>query len=115
MLGETVVTHQPLLRSPPFPGDLEAVVDEMVSKNVAEHPSGAGGVVCLLCGAHLKDGGRQNLKRHFRDMHLFCDYRFRCPVCGKVYKSENSLRTHASMYHKEARIKLDINECIVKP
>ncbi len=84
-----------------------------MSRNLAEAPDGGKGVVCLLCGSHLKDGGRCNVRRHMKDMHLYYNLRYRCPACERVYKSQNSLRCHVSMYHKEMRLKLDVRKCVV--
>ncbi len=99
---------------PAFSGEDESVLNELVANNLSDSPDGVG-VVCLLCGSHLKDGGRCNVRRHMKDMHLYSGLRFRCPACSRVYKSQNSLRTHASMYHKGVKLRLDVSRTMVRP
>ena len=113
----TVLLHR--ARSDPdqmrdlFPGDSEELaLDELVRLNVAD--DAGGGVVCLLCGARLRDASKSNVRRHMKDMHLYYNLRYRCPVCHRVYKSQNSIRTHMSMYHKAMKMKLDLKKCLVR-
>lgn len=74
------------------------------------HDTPSGGVICLLCGVELKR--RTSARTHFRDKHL-SGPSFRCPICGGVYKHENSFRSHISVNHKTLVGGIDVRACAV--
>ena len=53
---------------------------------------------CTFCGKTMR---RSSLKRHIEDRHLpsraAC-----CQYCSKVFRSNNSLQNHLSIYHRNA-------------
>lgn len=63
--------------------------------------SGSGGVsgppYCLLCRKSFTRAW--SLQRHMADTHFYVPQSFECDVCGRSYRSRNSLVSHKSQYH----------------
>lgn len=51
---------------------------------------------CHICGKVLR---RTSLRRHIVDRH-FPSQQAPCQLCGKVFKTANSLSTHMNAFHK---------------
>jgi hypothetical protein len=51
---------------------------------------------CHICGKVLR---RTSLRRHIVDRH-FPSRQAPCQLCGKVFKTANSLSTHMNAFHK---------------
>lgn len=63
--------------------------------------SGSGGVsgppYCPLCRKSFTRAW--SLQRHMADTHFYVPQSFECGVCGRSYRSRNSLVSHKSQYH----------------
>lgn len=63
--------------------------------------SGSGGVsgppYCPLCRKSFTRAW--SLQRHMADTHFYVPQSFECDVCGRSYRSRNSLVSHKSQYH----------------
>jgi hypothetical protein len=61
---------------------------------------------CTFCGKMMR---RSSLKRHIEDRHLpsraVC-----CQYCSKVFRSNNSLQNHLSIYHRNAERNRKLNK-----
>lgn len=52
-----------------------------------------------------------SLQRHLSDTHYYTPQNLQCDVCGRSYRSRNSLVSHRSQYHREGNdVKFD-NDC----
>jgi hypothetical protein len=57
-----------------------------------------GGLICLLCGKGAKLA--QSMRTHLRDRHVnFGKYQYKCPACGNLYCSIQSIKVHMSRNH----------------
>ena len=55
---------------------------------------------CLLCGKSVNGrSSRQQLRNHVEGRHLE-GISIPCNLCGKTFRSRNSLKNHLSIYHK---------------
>lgn len=54
---------------------------------------------CHICGKVLR---RTSLRRHIIDRH-FPSQQAPCQLCGKVFKTANSLSTHMNAFHKHCK------------
>lgn len=54
---------------------------------------------CIVCG---KSFGHEktNCQNHIEAKHLQMRWRYRCQLCGKPFKTKNSLAAHKSRYHR---------------
>lgn len=93
MLGDYAVTH--VIKQQVISADLFAEVP----------PPGGGGSsgiplcsACTFCGKLMR---RSSLKRHIEDRHL-PSQAVNCQYCCKVFRSNNSLQNHLSIYHRNA-------------
>nr|CAD7598754.1 unnamed protein product [Timema genevievae] len=65
---------------------------------VAELPGrGWGTPYCPLCRKSFTRAW--SLQRHMADTHFYVPQSFECDVCGRSYRSRNSLVSHRSQYH----------------
>ena len=71
-------------------GSLDAKIDSLLSQTTA------GELLCLMCGR--TSTVRQNIRNHI-ETHV-ASAGFSCDLCGKQYKTRNSLNKHKSFYHK---------------
>jgi DNA-directed RNA polymerase subunit RPC12/RpoP len=75
--------------------ELEARIDALLRKT----PDGSS-YLCRYCG---KTGGtRQNIRNHI-ETHV-ATAGFICTICGKHYRTRNSLNVHRSGQHREEPI-----------
>ena len=58
-------------------------------------------VACYICGKVLR---RTSLRRHVVDRHL-PGQQTPCQLCGKIFKTANSLSTHMNAFHKGFKTK----------
>jgi len=73
-------------------GSLDAKIDSLMGKTAA------GELQCLMCGR--TSNVRQNIRNHI-ETHV-ASAGFPCDLCGKQYKTRNSLNKHKSLYHKNS-------------
>merc|ERR1712204_62091 len=80
--------------------DLNARINSMIEKseNKNENPgingnSGGFKRICRVCG---KEGKRNNIRDHIEANHI-AGVSHNCNICGKVFKTTNSLRNHNSV------------------
>lgn len=52
---------------------------------------------CILC--NKKFSRVWSLQRHMTDRHFYIKQNLSCNICGKYYRSRNSLISHKSQYH----------------
>ena len=71
-------------------------VDEQIDQNIVKNLDGT--FCCKICGKTSGRNHRDHMKNHI-ETHLegLC---FNCPMCGKTFRSRDSLATHKSTYHK---------------
>jgi len=65
-------------------------------------------IQCSVCKRSYKPSQTTNLKNHIEAKHID-NVRFTCSVCGGIFSSRASFRTHSRNFHKE----MDIVECNV--
>ncbi|KAJ9600697.1 hypothetical protein L9F63_026165, partial [Diploptera punctata] len=58
---------------------------------------GSGPPFCPLCRKSFTRAW--SLHRHMADTHFYVPQSFECDVCGRSYRSRNSLVSHKSQYH----------------
>ena len=58
---------------------------------------GSGPPYCPLCRKSFTRAW--SLQRHMADTHFYVPQSFECDVCGRSYRSRNSLVSHKSQYH----------------
>jgi hypothetical protein len=56
-----------------------------------------GGTYCELCQKSFSRAW--SLQRHMADTHFYVPQSLTCELCGRHYKSRNSLVSHKSQYH----------------
>ncbi|KAK7868312.1 hypothetical protein R5R35_013896 [Gryllus longicercus] len=61
----------------------------------------AGKFQCEQCGKILLSP--QSLRRHIENVHMHPSEAPTCNICNKVYSTQNSLRNHRSIYHRQNR------------
>ena len=92
--GDSVVTERYAvsLNGSSSVDEIEQKVTEYLGKNES------GDYICNLCG---KVGGKNNrhMKNHI-ETHLD-GISFSCNICGKQFRSRNSLNCHKTVYHKK--------------
>merc|ERR1711892_82210 len=71
---------------------LDAKIDSLMGKTAA------GELQCLMCGR--TSNVRQNIRNHI-ETHV-ASAGFPSDLCGKQYKTRNSLNKHKSLYHKNS-------------
>ena len=80
-------------------GSLSQSVDHLMQSKVEDCD---GGFVCMLCGKIcLKKGGKSNMRRHMREIHLSLDEVYQCPLCDKYFKNQTGIYNHIKYNHKE--------------
>ena len=57
-------------------------------------------IQCTVCKRSYKTAQTTNLKNHIEAKHID-NVRFTCAVCGGVFSSRASFRTHSRNFHKE--------------
>lgn len=64
---------------------------------------GGSGTYCGICNKSFSRAW--SLQRHMADTHFYVPQSLQCELCGRSYKSRNSLVSHKSQYHgrKEGR------------
>nr|CAD7462045.1 unnamed protein product [Timema tahoe] len=76
---------------------------------VAELPGrGWGTPYCPLCRKSFTRAW--SLQRHMADTHFYVPQSFECDVCGRSYRSRNSLVSHRSQYH--ARVPVAVRDTV---
>jgi len=69
---------------------LDAKIDSLITR------TDTGDLCCMVCGR--SSNNRTNIRNHV-ETHV-ADVRFNCDLCGKQYKTRNSLSVHKSLHHK---------------
>ena len=72
-------------------GDADAALDAQIDSMI-DH------LTCLVCGKTASK--LQNLRNHV-ETHV-AGVKFSCELCGKQFKTRNSLNVHRSNFHKNA-------------
>ena len=57
-------------------------------------------IQCAVCKRSYKSAQTTNLKNHIEAKHID-NVRFTCSVCGGVFSSRASFRTHSRNFHKD--------------
>ena len=57
------------------------------------------GLICLICG--YSKSALSKMKRHIEGKHSIGGA-YPCPLCDKIYKTENERRMHAKRLHKKS-------------
>ena len=78
--------------------------------------SGAG-FKCKICKSAPFYNSYQGVRAHAMDKHVYAGTTFMCPVpsCGKIVRSQNSLRSHVSMKHRGYKAGVSARECRIRP
>ena len=72
----------------------------IISENTDPHSKiGEKTRICKVCG---KEGSFSNMKSHVEAKHIF-GISVPCGLCGKSFKTRNSLTTHQHLFHKSQR------------
>lgn len=87
------------LVSPPYSAPSFArLVAELLGRGWVGSSSGVSGPpYCPLCRKSFTRAW--SLQRHMADTHFYVPQSFECDVCGRSYRSRNSLVSHKSQYH----------------
>lgn len=67
-----------------------------ISGSVRRGPSSSS-KVCLVCNKTFSRAW--SLQRHMTDRHFYVPQHLACDICGRTYRSRNSLISHKSQYH----------------
>lgn len=85
-----------VLVSPPYSAPSFArLVAELLGRGWVGGASGP--PYCPLCRKSFTRAW--SLQRHMADTHFYVPQSFECDVCGRSYRSRNSLVSHKSQYH----------------
>ena len=57
------------------------------------------GLICLICG--YSKSALSKMKRHIEGKHSIGGA-YPCPLCDKIFKTENERRIHAKRLHKKS-------------
>ena len=76
-----------------------ALYEEML-KSMIEKVEDGTLIQCTICKRSYKAAQTTNLKNHIEAKHID-NVRFTCAVCGGVFSSRASFRTHSRNFHKE--------------
>jgi hypothetical protein len=85
---------------------------DLFSEVIVPLPSGGGSCdltlycACTFCGKMMR---RSSLKRHIEDRHL-PSRAAGCQYCSKVFRSNNSLQNHLSIYHRNTERNRKLNK-----
>ena len=60
-------------------------------------------IQCIVCKRSYKSAQTTNLKNHIEAKHID-NVRFTCSVCGGIFSSRASFRTHSRNFHKEINV-----------
>jgi len=60
-------------------------------------------IQCIVCKRSYKSAQTTNLKNHIEAKHID-NVRFTCCVCGGIFSSRASFRTHSRNFHKEINV-----------
>ena len=71
-------------------------IEQKITENLKINENGD--YTCNICGRVGAKGYLKNLKHHI-ETHLE-GISFSCSICGKQFRSRNSLKNHKSLYHK---------------
>ena len=76
--------------------------EEMLRSMIEKVDQGSLGSViqCAVCKRSYKTSQTTNLKNHIEAKHID-NVRFTCCVCGGMFSSRASFRTHSRNFHKE--------------
>lgn len=64
---------------------------------LASSATASAGKVCPVC--HKTFSRAWSLQRHMTDRHFYVPQHLECDICGRTYRSRNSLISHKSQYH----------------
>ena len=74
------------------------LIAELLGRGWVGSSSGVSGPpYCPLCRKSFTRAW--SLQRHMADTHFYVPQNFECDVCGRLYRSRNSLVSHKSQYH----------------
>ena len=82
--------------------DLDEQIKSMITKSDAFCKNGRGKMSsCNICG---KEGPYKDMSRHVEANHI-TGISHNCDMCGKVFRSRNSLRVHIASFHNRRHVK----------
>ena len=90
----------------------QVISPDLFAEVVMPLPGGGGSgdftlyCACTFCGKMMR---RSSLKRHIEDRHL-PSRAVGCQYCSKVFRSNNSLQNHLSIYHRNAERNRKLNK-----
>ena len=73
-------------------------INRQVDELIETLPDGS--YKCTLCGRERKESRRD--MRYHAETHLD-GFSFDCQLCGKTFRSRNSIKSHRSIYHKKGK------------
>lgn len=74
-----------------------------------QRPSSLTGTYCKFCNKSFSRAW--SLQRHLADTHFYVPQSLACDLCGRSYKSRNSLISHKSQYHAKKERKDNETTC----
>ena len=79
--------------------------EEMLRSMMEKVDQGSFGsfIQCIVCKRSYKSAQTTNLKNHIEAKHID-NVRFTCSVCGGIFSSRASFRTHSRNFHKEINV-----------
>ena len=81
--------------------------EELLKSMIGKHGDD---IQCVVCTRVYKAGQTTNLKNHNEAKHID-NVQFTCCVCGGVFSSRASFRTHCRNFHKEySNVPFQLNE-----
>lgn len=91
---------------------IKVISTDLFAEVIVPLPGGGGSCdftlycACTFCGKMMR---RSSLKRHIEDRHL-PSRAAGCQYCSKVFRSNNSLQNHLSIYHRNTERNRKLNK-----